>query len=46
MEYNPQLCGLYLFLEDKLLGLTTPSCKKKTATNSGFTSAIGCYITE
>ena len=29
MEYNSRLCGLYLFLEDKLLGLTTPSCKKK-----------------
>ena len=34
-----------MFFEDKLLGLTTPSCKK-TATYSGVTSAIGCYITK
>ena len=45
MEYNPRLRDLYLFFEDKLLGLTTPSCKT-TATYSGVTSAIGCYITE
>ena len=37
MECNPRLRDLYLFFEDKLLGLTTPSCKK-TATNSGVTS--------
>lgn len=43
IQYHHRLKDIYLFLEDKLLGLDSPSCKK-SAPYLSVTSAIECYI--
>lgn len=43
MEYHPRLRELYLFFEDKILSISTPSCKE-SATYCNVTSAIEMYI--
>lgn len=45
IQYHHRLRDFYLFLEDKLLRIATPSCKK-SANYLSVSSAIECYITE
>ena len=45
MQYHHRLKDFFLFIEDKLLCISTPSCKK-SATYLNVSSAIECYITE